>query len=92
MLDLMKTEFLVNGRKWVWLVIDGSPFQFVHGKCGPDYPIRLRTEPLHEEMNAIRAFMELVYPIVGHGFASTQAGYESERQLKYAATSAHTGG
>lgn len=82
MMDAINAEFLVGGRKWVWLVIDGSPFMYVHGMCGPKYPVRLRTEPLHEEMNGIRAFMELVFPIIGHGFAKTQSGYDSERQLK----------
>jgi hypothetical protein len=53
MLDAAVKMFCVNGRKWFWTMMDGSPFSFCM-ELALSRPIRLRVAPLHEEINMIR--------------------------------------
>lgn len=76
MLTTLQNELLKNGRRWFTLVVDGSVYLHLRSTLS----FRLRSEPLHEEMNMLKAFFELSFPVIGEGFARTQA-YTSPAQL-----------
>jgi hypothetical protein len=80
MMDTVVQDLLKNGRKWVTVVLDGSPWVNCF-KLAQHRSIRLRVGPLHEEINMIRAATDMLYPILGKSFAQSQ-GYTSPKALE----------
>jgi hypothetical protein len=79
----LEKQLLVSGRRWFWLVVDGSPAvhmqQLAHTRVSS---IRVRVAPLHEYLNMMKAWQELAFPVLGNGFAII-VGYESDKAKEY---------
>jgi hypothetical protein len=80
MVKNLDSELLHNGRQWTWLTVDGAVYLHTRDLAAESLTLRLRSEPLHEEINMLKAFNEVAYHVLGEGYARTQ-GYESPAQL-----------
>ncbi|RIB11920.1 hypothetical protein C2G38_2259732 [Gigaspora rosea] len=71
-----------GNRKWIVVVCDGLPYHYAQ-KFKNEYPrIILLPGPLHEEMNMLKAFVELNWDVDLRDFAQCQ-GYRTDSQLGY---------
>ncbi|RIB18176.1 hypothetical protein C2G38_2311147 [Gigaspora rosea] len=71
-----------DSRKWVVVTCDGVPYHHIQ-KMKKDFPwLILIPGALHEEMNMLKAFVELNWNIDIRDFAKCQ-GYRTENQLQF---------
>ena len=77
MLSRAIEQLCKNGRRWLYVMVDGSPMIHCH-QLALTKPIRLRVAPLHEEINMIRSITGLLYPIIAKEFAWSQ-GYTTTK-------------
>ncbi|RIB22016.1 hypothetical protein C2G38_2076772 [Gigaspora rosea] len=78
-----KISGVKNGsRKWVVVTCDGVPYHHIQ-KIKSEFPwLILIPGALHEEMNMLRAFVELNWDVDIRNFAHCQ-GYRSDNQLRF---------
>ncbi|RHZ83778.1 hypothetical protein Glove_87g140 [Diversispora epigaea] len=71
-----------NRRKWIVVTCDGVPHHYIQ-KMKNNFPwLILILGALHEEMNMLKAFVELNWDIDMKDFAHCQ-GYRTENQLRF---------
>ncbi len=71
-----------GSRKWIVVTCDGVPYHHIQ-KIKKDFPwLILIPGVLHEEMNMLKAFVELNWDIDIKDFAQCQ-GYRTENQLRF---------
>ena len=79
-IEQLEGEILVDGRRWFSLVVDGGIYPHLRHVAAERKTFRLRNDALHEEMNMLKSFNELTFPIFTGAFAQTQ-GYTTPKQL-----------
>jgi hypothetical protein len=71
-----------GSRKWIVVTCDGVPYNYIQ-KMKENFPwLILIPGALHEEMNMLKAFVELNWDIDIKEFAQCQ-GYRTENQLRF---------
>eukprot|EP01133_Synstelium_polycarpum_P016737 gene16737-19896_t len=80
-LAYIKARVIVNGRKWVLLVVDGGPYMIVRSlqKKHPELYswLILRCGLLHEEMNMLKVINTYIWSFVGKTLTSKMDSFKS---------------